>query len=155
MTILIQQLRHKLIRPILQAYDLWSPSAEELLLGTAAKESCCGKYLIQMGGGPALGLYQMEPFTYKDVFNLIVPRINTLDFKIPNDAGALIWDMRLSTVMCRLQYWRFSESLPKYNDIKGLAKYWKKYYNTEKGKGTIDEFVQAYEYYIGGPDGYS
>lgn len=155
MTINIKQLRHKLIRPILQAYDLWTPSAEELLLGTAAQESNCGEYIVQVGNGPALGLYQMEPPTFEDIFKLVVPKINSLDFDIPYTAGALVWDMRLSTIMCRLQYWRFEETLPKYNDIVGLAKYWKKYYNTVKGKGTVEEFVESYEYYIGEPDGNS
>lgn len=153
MTINIKQLRYKLIRPLLQAYDLWTPNAEELLLGTAAIESCCGEYLVQMGGGPALGLYQMEPATYIDVRKLVVPKINTLDFQIPPSATSLIWDMRLSTIMCRLQYWRFEEPLPGYDDIKGLGEYWKKYYNTIEGKGTVTEFVYVYKELIGEPNG--
>ena len=42
------------------------------------------------------------------------------------------------------------EKLPNSYDIEGLAKYWKKYYNTEGGKGTVEKFIEKYEKYVGG-----
>ena len=58
----VRDLRVEVIRPALRALDLWSPAAEDLVLGTAAQESGLA-YLRQIGGGPALGLWQIEPAT--------------------------------------------------------------------------------------------
>jgi len=41
-----------------------------------------------------------------------------------------------------------TESLPPYNDIPALARYWKQHYNTPEGKGTEEEFVKNYQKYI-------
>ncbi|KAF0118141.1 MAG: hypothetical protein FD149_866 [Rhodospirillaceae bacterium] len=56
------------IRPTLLHLGLHSPAAEALLLGTAIQESRLGTYLRQTGGGPALGVYQMEPATHEDIW---------------------------------------------------------------------------------------
>ena len=48
-----------------------------------------------------------------------------------------------AVAMCRIHYYRVSEALP--NDLEGMARYWKKYYNTELGKGTVEEFIHNYE----------
>jgi hypothetical protein len=36
------------------------------------------------------------------------------------------------------------------NDIAGMARYWKRYYNTVHGKGTEAEFIKNYEELING-----
>lgn len=61
-----KQLRD-LIKRVLVALDLHSESAENLLIGTAAQESALGEYIRQLGNGPALGIFQMEPATFKDI----------------------------------------------------------------------------------------
>lgn len=58
-------LRH-VIRPVLKDLNLWSEPAERMVLGTACQESECGRFLVQVGG-PALGIYQMEPKTEYDL----------------------------------------------------------------------------------------
>ena len=68
MAINTKHLRLYIIRPTLQKINLWSEAAENLLLGTAAQESLLGTYLKQNGNGPALGIYQMEPNTHKDIW---------------------------------------------------------------------------------------
>ena len=55
-------LRLRVIRPTLAALDLGGEEVEALLLGTAAQESGCGRKLAQEGG-PALGVWQIEPNT--------------------------------------------------------------------------------------------
>lgn len=62
-------LREHIIRPALRHLTLWSEGAEDLLLGTAAVESRCGRYLRQLGGGPALGIWQVEPRTHTDLWD--------------------------------------------------------------------------------------
>ena len=56
------QILSMVIRPALSKINLWSPNAEELVLGLAIVESGL-TYIRQWGGGPALGLWQVEPST--------------------------------------------------------------------------------------------
>lgn len=148
MSIAITHLRTEVIRPCLRLLDLWSPTAEDLLVGTAVQESHCGSYLRQMGGGPALGIYQMEPATHDDIwahFLAYRPRLATevRRFLAPGVAAheQLPWNLYYATAMARMHYLRRPERLPAYGDVRGYAAYWKAHYNTPLGKGTEAEFV--------------
>jgi hypothetical protein len=57
------------IRPVLRALGLDQDlsAATELLLGTALQESSL-VHRVQLGGGPARGLFQMEPNTHDDIW---------------------------------------------------------------------------------------
>ena len=122
-----------------------SESAVNLLLGTMAAESDFGKYLWQVRG-PALGAYQVEPAT----FNWLMSRFkNILGIKYnETPAMQLVYDLRLSTVIARLRYWVDPNPLPGADDIWGLARYWKRVYNTHKGAGTPEGFVSKYKLYV-------
>lgn len=63
-------------------------------------------------------------------------------------AGVMVYNLRFAAAMCRAHYSRVKEPLPDANDLFELGRYWKKYYNTEKGAGTVDEFVSNYLRYI-------
>lgn len=152
-----EQLRNYIVMPTLREFGMWSQTAENLVMGTAAQESLLGTYLKQLAGGPALGIYQMEPRSFRDIFdNYIVYkqplakkmciRFGTTDtLHLSHAAERLVYDMRFATLMARLQYYRQSERLPEANDIEGLARYWKKYYNTRLGKGKVEEFIHNYK----------
>lgn len=150
------ELRKYIITPALQAMGAWSLAAENLVIGTGAQESHMGRWLQQMNNGPALGFYQMEDtLGYQDILKNVLPRYKELHPDVPlknisENYAFLKYDIRLATVMTRLQYWRFDEPLPDADDIEGLAKYWKKYYNTEDGKGSWQEFVLNYRRFIMG-----
>lgn len=142
-------LRNYIIRSALDPFGLWSKAAENLLIGTCAQESKLGYYVKQISG-PALGIYQIEPDTFFDIINIVVPRAKKhfptlIDYEFSNNPDNMIFDLRLATIMCRLQYWRWPEKLPAADDTKALAEYWKKYYNTINGKGTVDEFISNYQ----------
>ena len=62
-----KQLRECIIKPTLDSLQMYSQAAEELLVFTCACESLGGTYLKQVKG-PALGIYQMEPATYQDIW---------------------------------------------------------------------------------------
>ena len=144
----------------LAAWD--SVEVRELLMMTAAQESHCGKYLQQVGCGVALGVFQMEPATYRDLFDnfLIYKRelkecldenfmVHKDNFKVN-----LMGNIPYQIVIARLQYYRFSESIPNrthYIDIHefilAMARYYKKYWNTAKGKATIAEVLFNYDKY--------
>lgn len=151
-----------LITRVIVAQDLYSDSALSLLLGTAAQESVFGTYLRQLEGGPALGIFQMEPSTEIDIWNnyLFYGRTDKRKaiYKISgvrsaNNYCALEWNIAYAICMARLQYRRVKEPFPNPYDIIGMAKYWKSCWNTKKGRGTEQEFIQNYIKYVGNQNG--
>jgi len=46
-----------------------------------------------------------------------------------------------SGLAARLYLARIPEAIPKADDIKAQGQYWKTYYNTAAGKGTVEKFV--------------
>ena len=146
------QLRSEIIRPVLKGMDLWSQEAEELLLGTAIHESGGLKRIRQYEDGPALSYFQMEPATLFDLWdNFLVYRKDKMalleKYKIPDLSLSenLILNPAFAVVAARLQYYRVPEPIPKKLD--GQAAYWKKYWNTENGKGTPEKYITDYNHY--------
>jgi len=146
MTAPFPNFRELIVRPVLLGLGMHSPAAENLEVGTALVESDLG-YLQQMGGGPALGLWQMEPATFDDHLRYLHSRLDLLDrvrpFAInwPPTADELPGNLYLGAAMCRIHYWRKTEKLPAADDLAGLAAYWKNHYNTKKGAGRITDFM--------------
>lgn len=127
---------------------MWTPAAENLLLGTAATESHLGAYLFQVGG-PALGIYQMEPDTFEDIQSNFLAYRPQLAAKVRSwaaqeTADELVWNLAYATAVCRVHYRRDPEPLPDANDVIGMARTWKRHYNTHRGKGTEADFIAAY-----------
>ena len=158
----VNDLRHLIIRPTLDKIGLMSSAAENLLLGTAAIESLMGYHLRQITG-PALGIYQIEPITHDDVHINFLDNIKHIDLKLKilgllnfdailgdrqKQQKELIGNLYYATAIARLIYYRAPSPLPVGGDIDGLAHYWKKYYNTELGKGTVEDFVRCYNQYV-------
>lgn len=151
MSISAQHLRRYVIVPALKAIGLHSLAAENLVLGTACQESGGGQYLAQLGGGPALGIFQMEPATHDDIWRHFLAYDATLANRVinmgasglgvPPPSSLMTWNLRYAAAMCRIHYRRVSAPLPDANDIWALAEYWKRYYNTQRGAGTPKEFV--------------
>jgi hypothetical protein len=151
MTMHAPHLRELIIRPALRHLGLWSEAAENLLMGTAAQESLLGRYLAQMGDGPALGIFQMEGETHDDCWaNYLVYRgdlaASVLKITVAQRPRReqLVWNLFYAAALCRIQYHRFKEPLPEAHDVAGFARYWKSHWNTERGKGTTEEFVRNY-----------
>lgn len=167
MPINTKQIIEIIIRPSLEDTGLWSLSAEQLLAGTCAQESGMGTYLVQ-NGGPALGIYQMEPETHDDCWRNYIwnrpilaekIRITARLPKIP-DNGAMYspdimkHNLTYATIMARVKYLRVAQPLPypvnrtNTENLLNLANYWKKYYNTEQGKGALEQFIENYDKYV-------
>lgn len=145
------QLRQFVIKPALQDLVLYSDAAEELLIFTCANESNGGFYLKQIAG-PALGIYQMEPKTYNDIWQNYIIHKHDLQLKLLHhfnapvmpDENRLIYDLRFATAMARIHYTRSLEPLPKFYDVDSLWLYYKKYYNTYLGKADYHEALTKY-----------
>ncbi|MBF0116611.1 MAG: hypothetical protein HQM04_16405 [Magnetococcales bacterium] len=147
------QLCGLVIRPTLQRLGLWSGVAEELVLGTAIQESSL-QYLQQLGGGPALGIWQMERVTHDDVWqNFLHYRtklgLNILGPYTRPDHTRLVWDLAYACAMCRVHYLRCPNVLPPAGDIDGQAAYWKAWYNTPLGKGTVEQYIDNWHRAMG------
>lgn len=144
-----KQLRD-LIKRVLVALDLHSEAAENLLMGTAAQESRLGEYIRQLGSGPALGIFQMEPATFKDIVQNYLQYKPELGKKVMSISGVnalrseyLEYNLALAICMCRVHYLRVTPNMPR--NLVGWAKYWKEYYNTRLGKGTEEEFIRNFK----------
>jgi len=144
--------REYAVRPALQMLGLWSQVAEDLVMGTAAQESHFA-YLEQIRG-PAIGLFQMEPNTFQDIWRNFLPGkpviTRALRSMLVNDPDPteMAWNLRFAAAMCRVHYYRKSEPLPPSSDPLLLGAYWKKHYNTIHGAGTVQEFVNNYNKFV-------
>lgn len=139
----LAQFRAEIVRPTLKALDMWSASAEILVVGTALVESGL-RYLRQIEG-PALGFYQVEPATHDDLSENWLryrPEIAGNAMLRPRQASRMVYDLRYATAICRLIYWRRPEALPPPRDLEGMAQFWKAHYNTALGKGDPAKFVR-------------
>lgn len=146
------QVRELVVRPVLKEAELWSHASENLVMGTGFVESRF-EHIKQRGGGPALSFWQVEPDTYRWVtyrarndearYPAVLRALGMEAF--PANPEHMIGNMELALLICRLKYWYIPEALPEPFDIGALAKYWKKYYNTEEGRGSVQQFVHAYK----------
>lgn len=155
MPIFPDHLRLYVVRPALEDLQMWSRAGENLVMGTAAQESRM-RYLKQLGKGPAVSIFQIEPRTYMDMWQnwiLLRPEVRNALYrivaggdaqKIP-DIGHMYGNLKYAAAMCRIYYRRVPAPLPKHDDVRGMAAYWKKYYNTVHGKGTVEEFMRNYQ----------
>lgn len=150
------QVREHIVRPTLQAIGLWSQAAENLVVGTAAHESDGFRYVHQVNG-PALSWFQIEPATYLDMVANLMHRLPGItqfaikgmkpqssgDFYPPADY--LMSNAAWACVFCRLKYWWAPTPLPAADDLMGLAGYWKRWYNTERGAGKPMQWLTRYQ----------
>lgn len=140
------QLREYIIRPVLNRIGLYSEAAEELLMLTAATESLCGEYIHQVGG-PALGIFQMEPRTHDDIWDNFLKYKPALASHIKvygRLAQQLPGNLYYACAMARIHYLRVKSRLPSAVDVDGLAQYWKDHYNTHLGAGRPEEAAHNY-----------
>lgn len=134
------------IRPTLKDLGLWSPAAERLLLGTALVES--GLRHLKQIEGPALGVYQIEPATLVDLYRKWLAYREAWERKLAavavvdqHPSDQLVTNLAYATAVARLIYYRRPEPLPDPENLAGLARYWKQYFNTPEGAGDPAKFV--------------
>lgn len=152
----VEQLADHVIKPSLKEMGLYSEEAEQLLIGTASVESKLGTYLKQVKG-PALGIYQIEPATHHDVWENYIQYRSDLKSSLMEITSVSDWvredyrpchsllihDLRYATIIARLIYRRVPYFLPTAGDWPAMAEYWKSFYNTSAGKGTVKKFISS------------
>lgn len=149
-------LRLRVIRPVCIAIGLGGAGVEELLLGTASQESGCGSRIVQ-NGGPALGVWQMEPATHDDLWtNFLGFRADLAEkvsaFLLPGlpKAVQLIGNLYYACAMARVQYFRSPRPIPSAGDLNGQADIYKLCYNSASGAATIEEYLANAKRVLGG-----
>ncbi len=144
----------QVIKPTLYHLGLYTPAAENLLLGTAIQESRL-KHRRQIGG-PALSYFQIEPNTHDDIWNnylkyrqaLANKIINLMTSKNANRLNELEHNDKYACAIARVQYLRVPYLLPSHSDVAKMAAFWKKYYNTPLGRGKESEFIHNWNQYV-------
>jgi len=146
------QLRQLVISPALASIGLGGQAAEELLMGTVLQESEGGTYLHQLGQGPAIGIFQMEPRTHDDLWASFLSRRADLSAKVssllmPGQSrlDQLAGNLLYAAAMARLLYYRCPEPLPAPGDIPAQAAFYKRWYNTAQGAASVESYLQRWK----------
>ena len=144
-----------LIERVLNKIELYCPEASDLVFKTLKVESLL-KYVRQIKG-IAVGFGQCEPWVAVDICknylkyrpDLMKQVADTINvklsyFTLPKEEDwAWILETNIAAMIsfCRLHYRRIPKALPKKNlDEQWI--YYKKYYNTERGKATNDHWME-------------
>ena len=143
------------IRPALRQIGAGGLRAERLVLGTIAHESEGGKYLAQLGDGPARGIAQIEPFTHESLYVHFLSRYPELRARLLGlsrsvaapDHDELSFNLRYAAAVCRIKYLSIPAPLPEPTPAQ-LARYWKRYYNTYLGRGTVEGFLRSWRDHV-------
>ena len=133
----------------LKKMDMYSKDALAMVMRTGMAETGF-RHLKQMGDGPALGFFQVEPATIMDTIDnyvkyrpTIEAHLNEIGFDKKDVAYRMMSNIGLQAAFCRLKYRRDKFAMPSRKDIEAQAKYWKRVYNTKLGKGTEEHFIKA------------
>lgn len=115
-----------------------------LLLMIAAHESGGFHYCKQVKG-PALGLFQMEPPTYRHVMQYLERTGKFPAISRRLHAERMLIDTEFAAAIARVYLYTFPEPIPDADDLEGLAAYAKKYWNTEYGAATAEKYLNDFK----------
>jgi hypothetical protein len=116
-----------------------------ILLETAQQETHMGGFNDPTKYSAGTGITQFDKMPFYDVIRRTRPKhIKKINETFGFDIRKVKWrELELSPLLCfiatRLHYKLIPEAIP--TTIRGRAKYWKKYYNTEAGRGTEEEYI--------------
>ncbi len=147
-----EQLQTLIVEPLYKRMKNGMSGVDAFMM-CVAHESKGGEYISQVGSGIAKGIIQMEDATHDSVWvngdsiwdnavNLgLISRVDW-DKRIRPSADRLIYDLQYNAFMFRQFMFMQPCALP--TDTWELAKYLKKYYNTDLGKARIDDYFYSY-----------
>lgn len=121
----------------------------DLIMETCAVETDFG-FIVKQTKGPALSIYQILPSTFRYILNDIKKKDKNQYKRIMNlydnrygDTYNYIYNVPFTTAICMMYYVNTVKNLEdKIKTRTDRAKVWKKYYNTEGGKGTVDIYLK-------------
>lgn len=123
------------------------------MIETACAETKCGLYPDAHPEIMGVGLCQHDQINIDDIqgegeqrhFDIVEKEFG---YDIPTiQLADLANDPLLSFICCRLSYKRIPAAIP--GDLLGRAQYWKEYYNTAAGSGTVEHYRESVEECLG------
>lgn len=146
------------IKPVLDQLDmaaggkgkLNTESAIALIMMVVTHESGKFTYSKQVRG-PALGFTQMEPATFKWLVEWLgktkphlLDAMSMFGAFDSHNPKYMVISPQYAVAAARMNLLRFPERIPASDDLDGLARYAKKYWNTSAGKATAGDYKKAY-----------
>ena len=129
----------------------YSDDALALVVRTGMAESGYRALKGYGEGNPAIGFFQIEPATMNEMIDNYIKyrshykkNLISLGMNFKKDTiMSVMSNIGVQAALCRIHYRRDKHSIPSWDDLEGQAKYWKRVYNTPKGRGTVKHFVRA------------
>ena len=160
MSALAEKIRREAVRPALQALEPvipWTQTAENQVLNTGAHESGGFVHRVQIGNGPARGLWQMEQATFRDLYDRFLggranlrALVDTLWLNDGTDPWLQIeMNDQFAAAMCRIRYWDSAAKLtfdPR--DVFESSRCWSQFYNTRRDPKLEAQFVANVRRYV-------
>lgn len=122
-----------------------------MLMRTCASETGMGRVADRMPYSHGVGLYQHDEMPWKDVRKRTSDSVKDKIYQawgIDYDElehRELAYSPLLSTIAARVHYLIVPDAFPK--DLAAQGAYWKAFYNSYAGKGTVDKFIEnAHKY---------
>jgi hypothetical protein len=142
--------------------EFYCRSMVYLLLLTAAAESDFGSFLRQTNEGRARGIFQVEPHTEYLTWNWCLDNNNALLRELVKASTGEIFggidiegNLKYQIILARANYYSWPHALPHVSDpidsqsVEKLAEYWKRYWNTYQGKGSVPGAIEKFERFVG------
>lgn len=144
----IQTIHKNVVIPALTAINKYDEKGAMLVTETGMTESLYQH--VRQVEGIALSWWQIEPATHDDIWSNFLGASNRqylIDGILqltdrPGVAQELEVNPFYAAAMCRIHYMRFKPPLPEVDDRIGRAEYWKKFYNTNLGKGSVAKYLE-------------
>jgi len=152
MGICAEELRNHVIRPTLEGLGTWNTNAEELLLATAAQESCMGFHILSES---TYGVYQITAATHVEVWDQylvnrpdMASRVRGLASQhmfLENPHRELTTNLLYATAIAWFVYERSGQSVPERQDVQAMAKFWQQHFHQE---GDLESFAVNYQMFV-------
>lgn len=128
-------------------------TAKEMIIETAIAETGLGQ-IEDKTTGAGMGITQFDEFPFNDIRNRCIKLKDKIYKELKIDISLVEWDdlrynQFLALLFTRLLYWLASRkvdgkyvSIPIPATIEERAEYWKEFYNTKDGKGTVEHYLE-------------
>ena len=146
----LQQVIDYWIKPALEYFpeELRTPNRTQFMLAIGCIESGYSA-VAQEPVADALGFWQMEKATFNDCLKNFLNYDNEFKngWEILNNLHfgsyrSMTYDCVFACYMAAIKVYRAPPALPEFNDFKGMAEYWKTYYNASPHGATIEEALE-------------
>ncbi len=148
----------QLVNMVLRGMGIWTKGSASLVLRTGAVESLY-HFRSALNEAPELGYWQIHPETANDILFRYLQRPSKADLKekledvlgyslewLRADPERLNRQLRendiLGIALCRLWYGMAPYHIPRASNLWAQALLWKRWFNTDKGGGTVQMFVE-------------